>query len=147
MLLEYETYWETWDPFHNFRKLQEEMREIYYEQSVDKASSHSPWVNVWSGQDGLIVRFELAGVPPDDIEVSVVGQNLTVKASIKSAKPKEGERFIKRERASRDFSRNVKIPYRVDSDQTEARYRNGVLTITLKRPQEDKPRKIAVKSK
>ncbi len=145
-MLDQMTYWETWDPFHEIRQLQEEMNRTYYAQSKNKASSYSPLMNVWSGQEGLVVRSELPGVSPEDIDISVVGQNLTVKGSVKPHEVKDGERFIRRERIYGDFSRTVKLPYRVDSEQTEAQFHNGVLTITLKRPQEDKPRKITVKS-
>ena len=146
MILDYGTYWETWNPFHEIRQLQEEMNQTFYAQSKDKAPCHAPLINVWSGEDGLIARSELPGVSPDDINVSVVGQNLTIKAFAKPHEAKDGERYIRRERAYGDFSRTVKLPYRVDADQTEAQYHNGVLTVTLKRPQEDKPFKITVKS-
>ncbi len=145
-MLDQMTYWETWDPFLEIRQLQEKMNQNYYAQSKEKASQNSPLINVWSGQDGLVVRSELPGVSPDDIDISVVGQNFTIKGSVKPYKTKDGERYIRRERNYGDFSRTVKLPYRVDSEQTEAKFHNGVLTVTLKRPQEDKPRKIAVKS-
>ncbi len=139
------TYWETWDPFHEIRQLQEEMNQTFYAQSQKKASKRAPLINVWSGQDGLIVRSELPGVSPDKIDISVVGRDLTIKGSVEPHEVKDGERFIRRERDYEDFSRTVTLPYRVDSEQTEAQFKNGVLTVTLKRPQEDKPRKITVK--
>ena len=140
------TYWETWDPFYEIRQLQEEMNQIFYAQEKEKPSKRSPLINVWSGQDGLVVRSELPGVYSEDIDISVVGRELTIKGSLKHHAAKDGERFIRRERNYDDFSRTVTLPYRVDSEQTEAQFSSGVLTISLKRPQEDKPRKINVKS-
>lgn len=145
-MLDQMTYWETWDPFHEIRQLQEEMNQIHYAQPQEKTQKKYPLFNIWSGQDGLVVRSELPGVSPEDINITVEGQELTIKGSLKPHETKEGERFIRRERSFRDFSRKVKLPYRVDSEGTEAQFHNGVLTVTLKRPQEDKPRKITVKS-
>jgi HSP20 family protein len=145
-MLDQMTYWETWDPFHEIRQLQEEMNQVYYAQPRESAQEKSPLFNVWSGQDGLVVRSELPGVSLEDISITVEGQDLTIKGSQKPHETKDGEQFIRRERSYGDFSRKVKLPYRVDSEQTEAQFRNGVLTVTLKRPQEDKPRKITVKS-
>jgi HSP20 family protein len=145
-MLDHMTYWETWDPFQEIRQLQEEMNQVHYAQPREKTQDKSPLFNVWSGQDGLVVRSEFPGVSPDDISITVEGQELTIKGSQKPHEVKEGEKFIRRERSYGDFSRKVKLPFRVDSEQTEAQFRNGVLTVTLKRPQEDKPRKITVKS-
>jgi HSP20 family protein len=145
-MLDHMTYWETWDPFHEIRQLQEEMNQTYYAQPKEKTQNKSPLFNVWSGQDGLVVRSELPGVSLQDISITVEGQDLTIKGSQKPHETKDGEKFIRRERSYGDFSRKVKLPYRVDSEQTEAQFLNGVLTVTLKRPQEDKPRKITVKS-
>ncbi len=144
-MLDQMTYWETWDPFHEIRQLQEEMNQTYYDQPKE-TQKNSPLFNVWSGQDGLVVRSELPGVSPDNINITVEGQDLTIKGSLKPHETKDRERFIRRERKHGDFSRKVKLPYRVDPEQTEAQFRNGVLTVTLKRPQEDKPRKIIIKS-
>lgn len=147
MILDYGTYWETGDPFYEIRQLQKDMNQNYQAQHKNKPTSHAPLINVWSGGDGLVARSELPGVSPEDIDLSVVGQNLTIRASVKPNEPKDGERFIRRERAHGNFFMTVKLPYRVAADKTEAKYRNGILTVTLKRPEEDKPFKINVKSK
>lgn len=106
-----------------------------------------PAVNLWaSDEEGVIVTAELPGVSPDNIDISVTADTLTINGSRKPADLPEGEKYHRRERYCDEFSRSVQLPYNVDTDGVEATVENGVLTIVLPRAEAEKPRQISVKT-
>lgn len=95
-------------------------------------------VDLYEDKGSTFVRAELPGVNRDDINVEVVDGYLTITASRKTPAA-EG-----REEQSFSFSRSVSIPEEVQADQVSAAYENGVLTVTLPKREEAKPKKITV---
>ena len=105
-----------------------------------------PALNAWVNDEGLMVTAEVPGVNPEDIEIAILDDTLTLSGSRKTDELPEGAEFKRRERSAGEFSRSIELPFRVDADAVEARFNNGVLHITLPRIPEEKPRKITVKS-
>ncbi|MFQ5715725.1 MAG: Hsp20/alpha crystallin family protein [Nitrospinales bacterium] len=136
-----------WSPFREINKLQEEVNQFFSNSLNESGIRNFPPLNVWSDQDKLTVTVQLPGVDPNDIEISLEEQNLTLKGSQKCEEPKNEGAFLRREIPSGEFARTLRLPYRVDANSTEANYKNGLLIITLKRPEEEKPKKISVCAK
>lgn len=106
-----------------------------------------PAVNVWtSEQEGVFVTAELPGVAPDNIDISVTADTLTINGSRKPEDLPEGAQYHRRERYCDEFSRAVQLPYNVNTAGVEASVENGVLTIVLPRAEAEKPRQISVKT-
>jgi HSP20 family protein len=105
-----------------------------------------PAMNVWTDEESVVVTAELPGVAPDDIDVSVVGDTLTLKGSRQPDELEEGESYHRRERRYGAFTRAFQLPFQVEPNQVEANFGNGVLQISLPRAEADKPKKIAVKA-
>lgn len=105
-----------------------------------------PAVNVWQGSDSAAVTAELPGVAPEDLDISVKNNVLTIAGERKAPEVGDDAGWLRRERAYGRFSRIVQLPFRVDRDRVEARFENGVLQIELHRPEEDKPRRIDIKA-
>jgi HSP20 family protein len=105
-----------------------------------------PAMNVWANQDGALITAELPGVRPEDIEISVVSDTLTLSGQRQPEELEEGDTYHRRERACGSFSRTFQLPFPVAADQVEAAFDKGVLRVTLPRLEEDKPRKITVKA-
>lgn len=105
-----------------------------------------PAMNVWANEDGAIVTAELPGVAPEDMDISVVDDTLTVSGSREPVELEEGEVYHRRERGSGKFTRSFRLPFQIAADQVEAVFKKGVLQISLPRSEEDKPKKISVKS-
>jgi HSP20 family protein len=102
-----------------------------------------PALNVWETESDLWAEAELPGVAQDQLEISVVGGELTIKGERQA--PKHGESmFHRRERSSGKFSRTVRLPMEVDADRVQARLKDGVLTVQLPKAEVAKPRKIKV---
>lgn len=103
-----------------------------------------PPINLWVGDDSAVVTAELPGVDEKDLEILVQRDTLTIQGSRGPEGDDEGIDWHRRERALGRFSRTVELPFRVDADDVQARFFNGVLEVELKRPEEDRPRRIEI---
>ena len=104
-----------------------------------------PAVNVWEKDDALMVELEVPGIKPDEVDVSVAGDELSIRID-RPDTAEEGVKYHRRERPAGSFSRIVRLPLEVDADKVEAELRDGVLTITCPKAESAKPRKINVAS-
>ena len=105
-----------------------------------------PALNVWTNEEGAAITAELPGVDPEDIDISVVGETLTLTGVRHPYELAEGERYHRRERSAGRFNRTIQLPFLVEADNVEAVFEKGVLHISLPRAEADKPKKIAVKA-
>ena len=105
-----------------------------------------PMINAWVSEDGLIVAAELPGVDPDEIDISVVGDTLTLSGTRNGEDLPDGAEYYRRERGDGEFTRSLNLPFMVDVDAVEASFVNGVLKLELPRLPEEKPKKITLKS-
>ena len=105
-----------------------------------------PPINITQDSDNFYVRAEIPGIEPDQLSISAVRNRVSIagKREIK----REGERasYHRRERPEGTFDRAVTLPTEVNADRVEARYVDGVLTLTLPKAEEAKPRQIAVRT-
>jgi len=104
-----------------------------------------PPVNLWSGEDKLVLTAELAGVKPEDLDISVEGDVVTLRGT-RNAQREETRTYHRAERSSGQFLRTVELPYRVDADKVDAKLANGVLRLTLPRTEAERPKRIEVTS-
>ncbi len=104
-----------------------------------------PAINVYESADNLVVTAELPGVDPEKIDISHEGEKLTLRGT-RTDEAAADRTYYRRERAGGDFEKIVKLPFAPGADDVEAVLKNGVLTVTLQKPEEQKPKKIAVKT-
>jgi HSP20 family protein len=102
-----------------------------------------PAVNVWDKGEELMVEMEVPGVKNEQIDVSVTGDELTIKAQRPDVS-EEGVTYHRRERPTGDFTRVLSLPCAVDANRVEAELAEGVLTLRLPKAEAAKPRKITV---
>jgi HSP20 family protein len=105
-----------------------------------------PAMNVWTGDDEAVITAEVPGISADEIELSVVGETLTLSGERVPEHLDENVRYHRRERGCGRFSRTIELPFRVDADRVEATFDRGVLRIELPRAETDKPKRITVAS-
>ena len=114
-------------------------------QSFPKVAAYPP-LNVWEDDDNLYVEAELPGLNPDRIDVAVTERDqLTIAGERMPATPEAGA-WLRQECGYGRFSRTITLPAEVDADEVEATYEAGVLTLTLPKMEEAKPKKITVKA-
>jgi len=105
-----------------------------------------PAVDMYETEDQVVVKAALPGIKPEDIDVKIVGNSLSIKGEVKQEQEHKGRQYIRRERRYGSFSRVISIPD-VDADKVTAEFENGVLTLKLPKPESAKPHVIEVKSK
>jgi HSP20 family protein len=127
-------------------RLQREMNRMYETGSRFRVAPSFPAVNIWTNPDGAIVTAEIPGVNTEDIDISVVGDTLTISGRREPRELDESEGYHRRERGFGSFTRSVQLPFQVEGNNVEASFKKGVLEITLPRAEADKPKKISVKT-
>lgn len=135
-------------PFEDFERIRREMSRFL--DSVPgpregRGAGVFPAVNVSQDSSNFYVRAELPGVKANELDVSAFQRTLTIGGERKAAE-EEGVSYHRRERAVGNFSRSVTLPGDFDSEKVQARFINGVLTVTLPKPDAAKPRQISVKT-
>lgn len=105
-----------------------------------------PAVNIWEGENNAVVTAEIPGIDPDKLDISVRGDSLTLTGSRTPETLKEGETYHRQERSHGQFTRTVKLPFRVNEGGIDARYERGILSIRLPRHEDEKPKKIQIKT-
>jgi HSP20 family protein len=106
-----------------------------------------PAVDVFEKDDKFVVKAELPGMKEEDIDVSVVGDTLTVKGEKKTESEVKEENYYRCERSYGSFYRSIPLPSTVDASKIKADFEDGVLEVTLPKTAEVKPKKIAVSAK
>jgi HSP20 family protein len=134
------------DPFQELRRLQAEMDRLagtFAPTAGLTAAGGFPAVNIFAGRDGIAVVAELPGVAKEDLDIQAHRDTLTLRGTRRPAAERE-DAYHRRERRSGTFTRSIQLPYRVDPARIEAQLENGVLRLSLPRPEEDKPRRITI---
>ena len=107
----------------------------------------SPTVDIAESDDEVVVRAELPGIDPKDLDVSVSGNQLVLSGEKKESSESEGKDFSHSESRYGSFRRLVQLPEGIDTENVEAQYANGVLTMHLKKTPSAVPKRIDVKVK
>ena len=137
---------------HPIHRLRDEMDRLI--TGFARGADHGVWpsggsgrlaANVWEDGDTLTVEMELPGVTSDQLDISVVGGELTVEIH-RSDDKEEGVVYHRRERSSGDLRRVLRLPADIDSGKVKAGLHNGILTISLPKAESAKPRRIDVQS-
>ncbi len=142
-----------WEPFRELISLREAMDRLFEESFVRPFGWLAPVgaetfaIDMYETDDDIVVKAAIPGVKPEDIDVSISGDVLTIKGEVKEEKEVKEENYIRKERRYGTFCRSVTLPVQVDADKAKAEYENGILTLTLPKAEEVKPKVIKVKAK
>lgn len=119
----------SWDPFYGGRQV----------------TAFAPAFEVKETTDTFVLKADLPGVAESDLDVAVHNNVLTVSGTRQAEERKEGESYALYERQFGSFSRSFSLPDMADNERIEAKLENGVLTLSIGKKAEAKPRKIALK--
>jgi len=106
-------------------------------------TAEHPALNIWEDAEALKIEAELPGLKAEDLDLTVLGSELTIQGRVTAAPP-EGQTFHRRERPAGEFRRVIRLPMDVQGDKIAATLSNGVLLITLPKAAAAKPKKIQV---
>jgi HSP20 family protein len=105
----------------------------------------SPALDLYQSNDSVIAVVELSGMRKEDIEISLHDGALTISGERKRENSSDGDKAERTERFVGTFRRSITLPTRVDAGKVSATYRNGILTVTLPKAEEVKPKQIQVR--
>jgi len=129
-------------------RLQSEMDRLFerfFGKGLPFFKSHEyPAVNVYHDIDNLYITAELPGVSIEDLDISLEENSITIKGQKKSG-VSEDVSFHRKERDDGSFNRVIALPVKIDPEKGKATLKNGILTITLPKAEEAKPKKIDIK--
>ena len=140
-----------WFPFFDVGKTLEEMDRVFGQmgqpvgvRSVPRGTF--PAVNVYEQGDGIVLMAEVPGIEPEQLDLTVLGDSVTLKGQRREEDLPDGERFYRRERPVGSFTRTVTLPEAVNGDSVQAEYKNGVLTVRMEKAEQAKAKKITIQS-
>jgi HSP20 family protein len=142
-----------WRPMRDMMTLRNEMDRLFERAFEDgplsQWQSSTNWglaLDVAENDDAFIVTASVPGTKPEDIDITVTDNVLTIKGEYKSDEAVDEDSYHIRERRYGSFGRSISLPHTVNADQVEAKYENGVLTLTVPKAEEIKPHRIKVKA-
>ena len=136
-----------WDPFRELTTLQDQFNRLVDQVWGTRQESWLPAVDVFDTKDAVVLKAELAGMNPDDIQIEVDDNVLTIKGERKFEEKVDDERYYRIERRFGSFQRSLALPQGVKADEITATYEDGILTVTVPKAEEEKPKRIEVKAK
>jgi HSP20 family protein len=140
----------TWPTFGRLTDLRDEIDRLFdmplagLERTSRLFSGWTPALDLYEEKDNLVVKVELPGMKREEIEVSLHEGSLSISGERKSEEKHEEADVYRTERYVGRFQRTVALPTPVASDKVKAQYRDGILTITLPKTEEAKPKRIDV---
>jgi HSP20 family protein len=102
---------------------------------------------MYETDDAIVVKSAIPGIKPEDLDISITSDTLTIKGETKVEEEIKEEQFIRQERCYGSFCRSMTIPMPVVAGRAEAEFESGILTLTLPKAEEMKPKAIKVKAK
>jgi HSP20 family protein len=136
-----------WEPFREIAALQNEMSRYMnglFETNGQNTQSWVPTADVWETEDEVVYALDLPGIPEENISVELEDGALTITAERTREQTVEDGKYYRVERRFGTFSRTIGLPQGVGEDAVMADYKNGVLEVHVKKPEQPKPRKIEI---
>ena len=136
------------EPFRT-HSLQEQIGRLFneaFERSSDESSmtTWTPAVDIYETEHELVVKADLPDIKPEELDIRVENNILTIRGERKFEKKVNENNYLRVERSYGSFSRSFSLANTVNSDAIKAEYKNGVLTLTIPKREEAKPKQIKV---
>jgi HSP20 family protein len=139
-------------PFADFDSVRREMLRLLDSAAGagdtfgDVGAGVFPPMNITQDNDNFYVRAEVPGIKPDELSISAVRNRLSLAGKREIQREHERVSYHRKERAEGSFNRTVTLPTEIDADKVDAKYTDGILTLTLPKSEEAKPRQIKVRT-
>lgn len=142
-----------WDPFRDFMGIQERLNRLLVESpatarvGLDEGyGAWAPPVDIFEKGDHLVIRAEVPGVDKNDIDVRVENGVLQIRGERKAESEVDEKTAYRMERVYGSFIRSFTLPTTVDASKIAAKYRDGVLEVTIPKAEEAKPKKVRIEA-
>ncbi len=140
-----------WEPMREMITLREAMDRLFDDAFTRPLSisgvSASPAIDMYQTDDNVVVKAALPGLNPEDVDITVTGETLTLRGEFKQETEQKDINYHVREQRSGSFQRAIMLPTDVQANKAKADFDNGILTITMPIAEEVKPKSITIKAK
>ena len=143
-----------WEPLNDLVTLRQAMNRLFEDSFVrlpntagDGDSAFIPAVDIYETADKIGLKAAMPGVKPDDIDINVTPEGVTIKGESKSENEVKDEHYVRREFRYGAFARTIALPQGLKIDRAEASMDNGVLTLEIPKAEEVKPKSVKIKAK
>jgi len=138
-----------WEPFRGISSLQEQFNRLFENRFApgteeQTLTAWAPAVDVYETENELVIKADLPQMPEKDLDVRVENNMLTIRGERKFEQKVKEENYLRMERAYGSFSRSFSLPNTVNTEAIQAEYKEGVLTVTLPKRAESKPKQVKV---
>ncbi len=142
-----------WEPFRETVSLRQAMNRLFEDSMVHPARF---WpengkgefkIDMYQTEDAVVVKASLPGIKPEEVDISVTGDMVTIRGEHKEEQEIKEEAYLRKEQRYGSFCRAITVPVDVKSDKAEAVFENGIMTLTLPKAEEAKTRSIKIKVK
>ena len=140
-----------WEPARDMMTLREAMDRLFDDAFTRPLSLRDGWtvpaIDMYQTDDEVVVKAALPGIKADEVQINITGEVLTLKGEVRHEEDKKEKAWHIREQRWGSFERSLVLPTEVVADKTKAEFENGILTITLPKAEEVKPKVINIKAK
>ncbi|MHB8526457.1 MAG: Hsp20/alpha crystallin family protein [Candidatus Acidiferrales bacterium] len=138
-----------WEPFRNVSSLQEQVNRLFESTFPHKGdestlTAWAPAVDVYETENELVIKADLPEISEKDLDVRVENNMMTIRGERKFEQQVKEDSYLRMERAYGSFSRSFSLPNTVNTEAINADYKNGVLTVTLPKRAESKPKQVKI---
>ena len=142
-----------WQPFTELMSLRQAMERLFEDSFIQPLHIWTELrrgelpVDMYQTKNEVVVKAALPGVKPEEVDISITGDIVTIKGEHKEEQETKEENYLHREQRYGAFSRSVTVPVQVKGDKAEAAFEDGILILTIPKDEEAKPKQIKVKAK
>jgi HSP20 family protein len=137
-----------WDPLRDLQRVQDEMSRLFDDRLMTRGGESVGWtpsVDIFEDEEGVSLRFDLAGVEPKDVDIRFENGVLTLRGERKLDREDKRDNYHRIELSYGTFTRSFSLPGTIDAEKIKAESKTGILTVYLPKKPEAKPKSIQVK--
>jgi len=146
---------ERWDPFREMVGLRDAVNSLLRESFVPPNGARSERgaaaftlpLDITEAENDFMVRASMPGIKPEDVQTTILGDTLTIRGESKAGAQQKGQNWLVRERRSGSFQRSVSLGTPINADKASAQFEQGVLTLTLPKSEQARPKQIKVSAR
>jgi len=135
------------DVFSEMERLRREMNNLFSNYEPASGATTYPLMNVYDDKDNIIVSAELPGLSKEQVNITFSDGTLALSGKQQPLAKTKGMTVIRKERSEGDFEKTLRVPVKIKQDAIRASFSNGILTVTLPKSEEVKPKTISIEAK
>ena len=140
-----------WEPAREMMTLREAMDHLFDDAFTRPLTLRDGWsapaIDMYQTDDEIVVKASLPGVKADEVQINITGEVLTIMGEVKEKEEVKEKAYHLREQRWGMFERTLALPTDMVADKAKAEFENGILTITLPKAEEVRPKSITIKAK